>query len=306
MHTFAPFRESLSSRTTGAAGHMLTRRQPLRHTRYSCDTDMTVCIAAATIFNDDPLLVLCMDMMGSTDSTSSETTFKWQPVGDGFSAMIAGTVSAARELVSECHSELLKIKPQTIKQVLAALRTAAGTHKRNFAEAHVQNQLGLSYQVFLDTGKQSLPTDLFRELARDIAAHDFNAEAIISGFLGGKPVIFVVNGESVYSCDDFAVIGSGSDLAEAALYHRDQNFTSGANRTMYCVYEAKRLAERAPGVGRKTQMFIVRPDSTRGIEMQGFDVLDDWFKQYGPQPVPGLVFPDKHFVDFPPLKQEPD
>jgi hypothetical protein len=254
---------------------------------------MTVCIAAASILNDDPLLVLCMDMLGSTEFSSSDTTWKWRPVGDGFQAQIAGTISNARELTSQLHAQLMESKPKRVREVLETLRLGFGNYKHAFAEGHIQNRLGMSYGKFLETGKQSLPSDLFRELARDIASHDSEAEIIVSGFLDGRPVIFTVTGESVASCDDFAVIGSGSQLAEAALYHRDQSFMNGVNRTMYCVYEAKRLAEKAPGVGRKTQMFILRPDESMVIiPDEGIRLLDTWFTRFGPQPIVSEVFPE--------------
>src|SRR5580704_13933954 len=113
---------------------------------------MTVCIAAASIFNNDPLLVLCMDMMGSTDFSSSETTWKWRPVVDGFSALMAGTISNVRELTSELHAQLLGSKPQVIREVLEALRRGVGKYKHAFAVGYIQGRLGISYVKFLKTG----------------------------------------------------------------------------------------------------------------------------------------------------------
>ena len=59
---------------------------------------MTVCIAAKAAIHKDPALVLCMDMMGSTDYSSAETTWKLHGLCPDFYGLIAGPVSAAREL----------------------------------------------------------------------------------------------------------------------------------------------------------------------------------------------------------------
>jgi ATP-dependent protease HslVU (ClpYQ) peptidase subunit len=243
-------------------------------------------------------------MMGSTDFSSSDTTWKWRPVGDGFHAQLAGTISNARELTSQLHAQLLESKPEGVREVLETLRLGFGNYKHAFAEGYIQNRLGMSYANFLETGKESLPADLFRELSRDIADHDSEAQIIVSGFLNSRPVIFTVTGESVASCDDFAVIGSGSQLAEAALYHRDQSFMNGINRTIYCVYEAKRLAEKAPGVGRRTQMFVFRPDGSMAIiPDQGLRLLDTWFTRFGPQPIIPEVFPEEFLTRQPAPRQ---
>jgi len=261
--------------------------RPLKHDWYSWDTDMTVCIAASSIFNNDPLIVLCADMMGSTDWSSSERTPKWRPVGTNFYALLSGPISNARELVASCHRSFsMPDAPQRTTDVLSIIRRAIGYYKEGFAEAHIQGRLGISYQEFRLRGKSELPDELYRDLLSEIRNHYSDAELIITGFIDGKPNIFKVSGDSVWSCDSFAVIGSGTLIAEASLFHRQQSFMNGRDRTLYCVFEAKRLAEKAPGVGKVTQIFVVRPDHTlEMVQGEGFNVLEKYLTELSPKEV---------------------
>ncbi len=140
--------------------------RPLKHKPgYSWEFDMTVCIAARTILNNENAVVLCMDMMGSSDWNSAETSFKWHPLPQGFYALLAGPSCTARELATHCGTCLILQSDHTVPSVLHALRNGLGAYKRSFADAHVQGRLGISYDEFRRKGKTSLPEDLYREIA---------------------------------------------------------------------------------------------------------------------------------------------
>jgi hypothetical protein len=275
---------------------------PVKHRRYpEWDTDMTVCIAAASILNEDPLLVLCADMMGSTDFSSAETTWKYRPVGKGFHALLSGPTSNAREMVSACHQELLKNPPVTMAEAIKALRTAVGEYKNILAEAHIQSRLGVSYEEFRKNDGSQWPEDLYRDLLLEIKNSYSNVELIVAGFLNSKPVIYKISGDSVWSCDDFAVIGAGTPVAEASLFHREQSFFRGKNHSLYFVYEAKKLSERAPGVGKKTRLYVVRPDNSFEETLpEGFQILESHFSKFAPRPIETPVFPETAFKRYAP------
>jgi len=53
--------------------------------------------------------------------------------------------------------------------------------------------------------------------------------------------------------EDFAVAGEGGYLAQTALLHRQHSETTGSlEETMYCVFEAKKYAERVASVNSVT------------------------------------------------------
>jgi hypothetical protein len=183
--------------------------------------------------------------------------------------------------------------------ILKRLRRGVGLYKKRFADEYTYRHLGISYETFRKTGKDSLPETLFQQIAIEIKeSFPKDVELIAAGFLdGNKPVLFKVSAGYVWSCDDFAVIGSGTLLGEAALYNREQHFMYGLGRTMYNTFEAKRLAERAEGVGRTTNMFVVRPQEpyqTR-ITAEGMSLLAEYFQAFGPQSVQMVEFQESAF-----------
>ncbi len=156
------------------------------------------------------------------------------------------------------------------RNVLGCVRAGIGKYKRSFAEAHIQSRLGISYEEFQEHGSSSFPEDICRELSWEIKNHYSQAELIVTGFVGNAPIIVKVSGDSAWECDSFAVIGSGTGIAEASLYHRDQSFFTKLDRSIYQVYEAKRLAEKAPSVGRMTVLYAVAPGEMRAMYVEGF------------------------------------
>ena len=55
------------------------------------------------------------------------------------------------------------------------------------------------------------------------------------------------------------------------------------NQTVYCVYEAKKYAERVSSVGKATFLVVVRPNgSSTMLAAKGRLYLDEQFAKYGP------------------------
>jgi hypothetical protein len=275
-------------------GYPLPR--PLKqHRWYPWETDMTVCIAAVSIADSDPLIVVCMDLKGSTEYTSAETTSKWRVLRHDFYALLSGPISPARELASACHIALGEQQPASIAQVLKRLRRGVGLYKKRFADEYTYRHFAMSYETFVKTGGARF-ADVFYQCMTEIKQLYQPAELIVAGFLGNAPVLFKISGGEVWSCDDVAVIGSGTLLGEAALSNREQHMLYGLNRTLYNVFEAKTLAQRAEGVGERTNMFIVRPEEhVTQVMPGGIALLREYFQIFGPQAVQVVDCPESAF-----------
>jgi hypothetical protein len=137
--------------------------------------------------------------------------------------LMAGPIATARELAYCCGSEIPEGR-QSTPNILQAVRNGVGNYKRSFAESHIRSRLGISYEEFMNAGKVFLAEDIHREICWEIKNRYSQAELIVAGFLpAGYPVILKVSGDSVIECDDFAVIGSGTSIAEATLFQRSKN-----------------------------------------------------------------------------------
>ena len=271
--------------------------------RYALET-MTVCIAASTTLNGVPAVVLCVDMMGSTDYTSSDTVHKFYPLGFDFFALLAGTFSDAGEFARIIRSRFAVEKPADFPELLRQVRTAVRDLKHGMAETHIEIALGISYDEFRKKGKVTLPEDLYRSLAWEIRSQSPNVEVLVAGFLpapgkSGHPVPTIIKASfgKVWHSENFAVAGSGTGIAEAALFHRNQNSLDSFETTVYQVYEAKCLSEKAPGVGRRVIMFVLRPGQRPLVLTEGgTKFLDKQVKRFSPRKLNLPPFPDGMFT----------
>src|ERR1039458_8755460 len=95
--------------------------QPLKHTRYPLGSpkeieSMTVCIAGICLDEEFPRILFCADRRIGTEFAGGDVCLKWDHAGDGWMAMLAGTVSKARSLAGACR----KISFRSIPSLRAA------------------------------------------------------------------------------------------------------------------------------------------------------------------------------------------
>jgi hypothetical protein len=68
------------------------------------------------------------------------------------------------------------------------------------------------------------------------------------------------------------------------MFSRDYSIRFSAERAAYCVYEAKKIAERESGVGdEETDLFIIRPNGVTGLPQEIKDVLEKTYQKLKPQ-----------------------
>jgi hypothetical protein len=181
---------------------------------------------------------------------------------------------------------------------LRCVRRAIGEHRRMFADFHLQSTVGISYEDFRKKGKATLPEDLYRSLSWEIRNYVSPEELIVTGFLpNGSPIIIKISRGQAWSCDEFAVIGTGTTIAETALYERTQNRNDPLEATVYQVYEAKRLAEKAPYVGKRFNMVILQKGvNAKLLTADGTKFCVRQFARFGPRPFKPSPLPDGSFA----------
>ncbi len=92
------------------------------------------------------------------------------------------------------------------------------------------------------------------------------------------------------------VIGEGAYLAQSVLLQRGHSDVKSLEETLYCVYEAKRYAERVSSVGKDTLLVIVYANGkTETVTPQGFEFLAKKFSEYGPRQLGNDIQLDEKF-----------
>jgi len=221
---------------------------------------MTICISAiceegAAIINasDDEVGV------GFTSSALGRT--KWDDLCKGWLAGFAGNVSGAME-VTEWTYKLSPSMPSTDNlDVRSMLETSYRKARMARVEAEILQSRGWTLQEFKDVGRQRLPDATYANIDAHMSLYDLGAELICSGW-GAKddfPSILTVTNPGVcvdHSRLGFWCIGSGATAAQMSLFSRNYSPDIGLEDALYYVAEAKFHAEKAAGVGQRTDIFI--------------------------------------------------
>lgn len=273
------------------------RRQPWERA-------MTLCIAATCINNltrrrrnDVPSIVICADMLVSASGYSSETEFKRVEIGP-YVALFSGTTSEARELLSSYSDFLaanpLEGDPLSAANRLAQLRQPLENYKWHKLDHLVRMRLGMGYTEFLERGDQ-IDSQVRTPILADLWALTVEVELLLASIVPGpdayeRSFIFRLTNQDLEVRKNFAAIGEGTAAAEQSLHRREQSELSLLTDTLYHVYEAKRMAELAPSIGKHTSLAVIEPDDEgevswkiRAISHEAKEYLESRFLELGPK-----------------------
>lgn len=262
---------------------------------------MTVCIAAVCEENTtDPKIILCTDRKVSSALGSSETMSKVRSiVPNKWSCLTSGTDSHILATLLHLQEQFREHKGTVDEtNALSLVRAALNKRKLEMAEECIRGKFGISYTEFMATGKSRLPDDQFRSATTEVELLKNDAELIIVGFPLGFSMLIKTEGTYAAIKEDFAVAGEGGYLAQASMLHRAHNSLESLDRSLYCVYEAKKFAEGAPSVGRSTSVITMSKDGVlRFMNHKGRQFLDATYEKLGPQKMPDVmpIFPKETF-----------
>ena len=261
--------------------------------------NLTVCIAAVCQQNDEKRIVLCSDWKGEiANLAGSETTDKLRFLPQGWTALMADTLSRAEELVAAYKTHIRGLGSVADEYALfTEMKKPAQKHKEAMIDDYVRQTLGMSYSQFL-AHATNIPPESAAKLLDGIANIKLGASLILAGFAetpdenGDReraPYLFVVQDndahEDVVSVQDqYAVIGSGAYVAIPAINQRAQDDQKSLMETIYTLYEAKRLSQIVPGVGEDTSIDVMEPNGKLwSLSDAGYERCEDLFREIGPK-----------------------
>jgi 20S proteasome alpha/beta subunit len=247
-------------------------------------SEVTVCIAAACEWGAK--IVLCSDEkvaseLGSTKAYKQQTLpHKWICMGAGYEADI-------RSLSSKIVEQFRSVEKIDETNAVPLLERAIRLRKSEKASQYTSAKFGLSYDRFLDIGREKFPEEIFRATMLDIAGLSLRAEFVVCGFADQDAIICKTTQTGAVTIrENFAVCGEGETLATSVLFHRTQTNVSPFGETLYAVYEAKKYAERVPSVGRYTVLTAIQPTGrTLILVRKGQEWLESLYSKYGPKDI---------------------
>jgi 20S proteasome alpha/beta subunit len=249
-------------------------------------------------------VVFCTDKRVESEIGSAETEEKIRWLSPRWYVLAAGPLDEVQELIEIYRSHLDRVSIAT-GSVLEELRIPPRLLRKRMAEALIHQRVALSYEEFLEVGKDKLQDDVYRQLSYDMTVQRIEAELLLVGYVPLPRTkdlshfeAYLCRSGDIFSRQHFAAIGSGAAVAESALYQRQQNKNSSLSDTLYCVYEAKRLGENVPGVGKETRLAVWcindgddldRPfRNWHELNAGALRFLEQQFQEYGPKRLDGL------------------
>jgi hypothetical protein len=252
---------------------------------------MTVCIAGSCDWSSDRKIILCADWLGSSEIGRHDHTLKYQWLPQRWHCLTAGNEDDINNLlpfIRLAFDEAESINETNIKTIIQAGLVARKNEKLN---EFTMGKYALPYREYIDIGKTKFPESTFRVDVEEMRRINLGASLIIAGFSGKDDFIIETDrfcGATIV--ENCTAIGEGAILATAALRQRNFLGVSNFGHSLYCVYEAKRVAERVSSVGPSTYIRVVYEDgSTKMLQRKAMEELDKKFVKYGPKIVPLVI-----------------
>ncbi|HTU51907.1 MAG TPA: hypothetical protein VMF56_15050 [Acidobacteriaceae bacterium] len=264
------------------------------------DGPVTLCIAAACQYRNQPRIITCTDWKVSSAWGSAENTDKLRWIkSPNWVALTAGGATSADALVRACR-QALKDQNLTEENALDQFTRIAQTRLTKIKDAYVMKLLGVSYEYLRLNWKKEFPESVALDVYRGIGQIDLGASLIVAGFVPirttMKPLICRIDKScNVSISDHFECIGSGSVVARPTLLRRSYNSDLSLMDAIYRLYEAKNLSEVIETVGQDTSLDVLFPTGElEQLSEKGHDRMGVLLRKFGP----------KAKIKKPPLEQK--
>jgi 20S proteasome alpha/beta subunit len=268
---------------------------------------MTVCVAA--ICDDGKAIVLAADRMftaGAPVNVEFETAEKKiERLAPSCMSLFAGDSASGNEIIQKCiasmagatqpsiaaASDAMKAAYIAVRQAKVRERVLLPTLGPDFARGEA---LGATIPQYL-----AAHTNLYQQLLFQMNQFQLGVELLIAGIdAQGAGLRFIGNPGTDYHLEKlgFSAIGSGGQHAQSKLCLCAQNRSVPLPETLYRVYEAKRAAEVAQGVGNRTDMAVVTKDGATDCSPATLNALSKAFDE-AQNKLPGLDAIEKTLSD---------
>jgi hypothetical protein len=227
---------------------------------------VTVCLCVACDCGEqnpsvNPKLIMASDTLLSMGITSTEV-LKGRALAPSWGVMIAGDDLTYAEQAISAVRLTLKGKTATYREVAMAMTRSYQDVRRSQIEDVYLSSYGMDMATFLQQGPDFPSTTKRQSILDDIDKFDLGCEFLVSGFRPDNPTprIFEVHNPGRFIPQNllgYSAIGSGATNAISYLARRSQRDRTTLGTSIYNAIAAKRLAEKALGVGDSTVVYIL-------------------------------------------------
>ena len=206
-------------------------------------------------------------------------------------ALIAGDALRGTKLVEELKSKVTDA--DDLKKIVQEASNAYVVCRDKQIDADIFKPRGFSKSEFYLTYQQKLLPQLSAQLDQFTVQFNYNVEMLIAGVddSGGHIYTIVNPGGSPIHFNQlgYHAIGSGGIHAIQSLIGFKHSIGKKVEDTLFYVYASKRRAEVAPGVGKDTDIYIIKRDNIIKVSEIDLQKLESIYTTYS-HPLENTVF----------------
>jgi len=221
---------------------------------------MTVCIGA--VCEDGKMVIVATDRLWTNPYLSIEYEYpepKIERLSFNCVAAIAGSVVLPTEAFERVREEIGRKGIGNISEIAHSVKEEYIKERKKRVDDDVFKPRGLTIEDFYRGGMQpTLNPDLVRRLDIDLSEYRFDLEILIGGVdkKGHLYVVFPPGRVEPFERIGYVSIGSGASHAEYTFILNGYTLKATLYDALYTLYKAKKIAERATGVGASTDIEI--------------------------------------------------
>jgi len=245
----------------------------------------TICIAA--ICNEGSSLVLATDSMVTNEGLSIQfehPTRKMTHLSDSCVALTAGDALAHTELFDLVQTKIAALKAPSIVEIVSEIKGCYQSLREQEMKERILIPRGFDgFKQFYEAQRILIPELVFG-IQKQIDDYDYGLDIIVAGICAGTAHIYGISNPGTSKCFDalgFHAIGSGLPHAINTVIARGCHEATSLEEALLIVYEAKKTAEKAPGIGaRITNICILTPQKLMEFPRNKLEKLHELYEAW--------------------------
>jgi len=219
--------------------------------------------------------------IGMLSREFEHTRSKIVPLSGSCLMMTAGPALRDVELQKHVLRATAGMTRVTVADIVEKVKDGYQRARRKKIEELFIKPRGLTLEEFLQSGRALLP-EAAMVIDENLASFDYGLEILVAGTDGEGAHIYLINNPGTSECFDsigYHAIGSGEPLAISSLIESGYSDAMSLKETMWAVYEAKKRAENAPGVGRGADFTLVESEQTIPFDAPSLEKLEQLYNE---------------------------
>jgi 20S proteasome alpha/beta subunit len=199
------------------------------------------------------------------------------PITEKAAILFSGSVPDGESLIARTKAKILATGHSIQEIVTSAMNSYQEMKRQRVEDLILKPLLGVDFPGFQGMISQSSSSQILQQALGMVSQHNMQLDILIAGFDDGEAHLTALANPGVALPLDTvgsAAIGSGGLHANVRLSLGKQARIVSFSDTVFNVYGAKVAAEVAPGVGKMTDMAVIRHGGIKFFDETAFRTLE--------------------------------